>query len=329
LTASAHLDATRPLPLSGPPSRGLWANVWRQLIHKKRAVFGLIVIALFTFVAILAPLLAPHDPLELGFGRVYLPPAWVKPSPAGPGGDPRFLLGTDTQGRDLLSRLIYGTQASIFVGLIAAPLVALAGTFVGVTAGYLGGRTETALMRVADVFYAFPSIMFYILIALIFRATPMGQWLNGLLTLLLALVLVGWAGLAMLTRSAVLSIKESQFIEAARCSGASHRYIMFRHVLPNCAGLIAVWAAFAIPRLIMVEAILGYLGVGLTQTADSSQSFFVTSWGGLFLDGRMALNTHPLILLAPALCLVLLGLAFTFLGDALRDALDPRLHGLI
>jgi ABC-type dipeptide/oligopeptide/nickel transport system permease subunit len=310
-------------------TRGLWADIWHRLIRKKRAVFGLAVITFFTLVAVLAPVLAPHDPLELGFGRVYLPPSWVKESAIGKTGDPRFLLGTDTSGRDILSRLIYGTRASMFIGLSATPIVAVVGTLIGLAAGYAGGRKGNLIMRVTDVFYAFPAIMFYVLITLIFRETALGTWMNGMVTLLLALVLIGWVGLARLTRSAVLSIKESQFVEAARSIGASNRRIVVRHVLPNCLSLIVVWMAFAVPRMIMVEAILGYLGIGLTPVVDSSESVFLTTWGGLFLDGRMAINTHPIMLLAPTLCVALVGMAFTFVGDALRDVLDPRMRNLI
>ena len=284
------------------PARGLWADVWHRLIRKKRAVFGLAVIAFFTLVAVLAPVLAPHDPLELGFGRVYLPPSWVKESATGKVGDPQFLLGTDTAGRDMLSRLIYGTRASMFIGLSATPIVGVVGTLIGLAAGYAGGRKGDLIMRITDVFYAFPAIMFYVLITLILRQTAFGKWMDGLATLLLALVLIGWVGLARLTRSAVLSIKESQFVEAARSIGASNRQIVARHVFPNCLSLIVIWMAFAIPRMIMVEAVLGYLGIGLIPVVDSSQSFFITTWGGLFLDGRMAINTHPIMMLAPTMC---------------------------
>jgi len=311
------------------PVRGLWADVWRRLIRKKRAVFGLAVITFFTLVAILAPVLAPHDPLTLGFGRVYLPPAWVKESATGRVGDPQFLLGTDTAGRDVLSRLIYGTRASMFIGLTVTPIVAVVGTLIGLIAGYASGRKAGLIMRVMDVFYAFPAIMFYVLITLILRDTAFGKWMGGLGTLLLALVLIGWVGLARLTRSAVLSIKETEFVEAAHCIGASNRRIVARHILPNCLSLIVVWIAFAIPRMIMVEAVLGYLGIGLTAVVDSSQSFFATTWGGLFLDARMAINTRPIMMLAPALCVALVGMAFTFVGDALRDVLDPRMRNLI
>jgi ABC-type dipeptide/oligopeptide/nickel transport system permease subunit len=327
---SAH-QSSAPTEASTPtmPSAGFWATVWARLTRSKRAFFGLTVILFFTLVAVLAPVLAPHNPLELGFGQAYLPPSWVRESATGRVGDPQFFLGTDTAGRDILSRLIYGTRASMFIGLSVTPIVGVLGTVIGLAAGYTGGRKGSLIMRVTDIFNAFPAIMFYVLIALIVRETAFGLWMNGLATLLLALVLIGWVGLARQTRSAVLSIKESQFVEAARSVGATNRRIVMRHVLPNCLSLIVIWMAFAVPRMIMVEAMLGYLGIGLTPVVDSSQSFFVTTWGGLLLDGRMAINTRPLILLAPALCVALVGMAFTFVGDALRDLLDPRMRDLV
>ena len=330
MTSSAQPIGGRPeiSALSRPP-RGLWADVWHRLLRKKRAVFGLAVITFFALVAILAPVLAPHDPLRLNFGSFYLPPSWVKESATGKVGDARFLLGTDTAGRDILSRLIYGTRASMFIGLSTTPIVALVGTLIGLAAGYAGGRKGSLIMRIVDVFYAFPAIMFYILIVLTLRQTAFGEWMNGLAVLLLALVLIGWVGLARLTYSSVLSIKESQFVEAARSIGASNRRIVARHILPNCLSLIVVWIAFTIPRMIMIEAVLGYLNIGLIPVVDSSQSVFVTTWGGLFLDGRLAINNHPIMLLAPTLCVALVGMAFTFVGDALRDLLDPRMRNLI
>lgn len=303
--------------------RGPWRDVWHRLLRRKMAVFGIIVITLFILVAVFAPTLAPHDPLVLEFGHSHLPPVWVKQSAIGKAGDLRHLLGTDEQGRDVVSRLIYGTQASMFIGLSTTLIVAFVGVLIGMTAGYAGGRVDNLIMRVADVFYAFPSIMLYIMIVLMFRHTKVGEWQNGLAMLILALASVGWVGLARLVRAVTLSLKTAEFVEAARSIGASNARIIVRHILPNCLGVIAVWATLAIPRIIIVEAMLGYVGVGLNPATSSSPSFFITSWGGLFLEGRIAINIHPIILLAPTVCVALVGMAFTFLGDTLRDVIDP------
>jgi oligopeptide transport system permease protein len=158
------------------------------------------------------------------------------------------------------------------------------------------------------------------------RETPIGNVMNGLLLLFIIFAIVNWVGLARLVRGQVLSLKEKEFVEAARCVGASDMHIMFRHILPNCIGVIVVYAAFRIPGLIITEAILGYLGVGMRPSTDPN-AIFITSWGSLLLDGQTALNTQPWILLAPAIFVALIVMAFTFLGDGLRDALDPRMRG--
>jgi ABC-type dipeptide/oligopeptide/nickel transport system permease subunit len=298
-------------------------------MRRPGAVFGMAVLLGFTLLALLAPVLAPHDPQQFGVGQSYLPPYWVQNSWTGRSGDPRFLLGTDAEGRDLFSRLLYGTRTSVFIVLAAAPLVAAIGVSIGLIAGYAGGRVDDLVMRAADVFYAFPNIMLYILIMLILRRTAIGQWQNGLLMLLLALVAIGWVGLARLVRGQALVLKNAEFVQAARCVGAPDRRIIVRHFLPNCLPIVIVWMAGAIPQMIIVEAILGYVGVGIGSTGGSSGSFLVTSWGGLFLEGRLAINAHPIILMAPAVCVALVGVAFAFLGDSLRDVLDPQMRELV
>jgi len=307
---------------------GPWRDLGQRLLRKPGAVFGMAVLLLFAVTAVAAPWMAPHDPRRFGVGQQYLPPAWVSRSPGGRAGDPRFLLGTDTEGRDLFSRLLYGTRASIFVALFATPLVALAGISVGLTAGYAGGRIDNWMMRATDVFYAFPNIMLYVLIMIILRRTAIGQWQNGLLMLLLALVAIGWVDLARLVRGQTLVLKSAEYVQAARCVGASDRRIVARHILPNCLPTVMVWLTGAIPRMILVEAILGYVGVGIGASSGSGESFLVTSWGGLFLEGRLAIHTHPTILIAPAICVALVGVGCAFLGDSLRDVLDPHMREL-
>jgi oligopeptide transport system permease protein len=291
------------------------------------AVGSLAVIAFYILITLLAPLLAPYDPLTYHVYDTYRPPIWDRNAPGGIDPDPRFVLGTDAVGRDLLSRLLFGTRTSMLVGLIGAALIAAIGIAVGLLSGFAGPRVDNLLMRLTDVFYAFPSIMFYILMMLILRDTRFGTWLGGVAMLVLALALVGWVGAARLVRATVLSIKESEFVQAARSIGASNRRLLLRHILPNCLGPVVVWIAFAIPRLIIAEAILGYLGIGLKPpTGDQSDSFFITSWGGLFLDGRRSISNRPWMLLAPAISLTLVAIAFNLLGDSLRDALDPHMR---
>lgn len=309
-----------------PRSRSLGAEALGRLFRNRAAVFGMVLILLFLLVAIFAPFIAPHDPLKLNSGKDYLPPAWVAKSQSGKAGDPAFLLGTDTLGRDVLSRVIYGARVSMIVGFIPTTVILIVGTMIGMFAGYLGGRTDNLLMRLTDVIYAFPDLLFFIIVMVALRDTPIGQFLNGLFLLFIALALVNWVGVARLVRGQVLSLKQKEFIEAARSIGAKGPRIMFRHLLPNTVSVLVVAAAFQIPAMIITEAILGYLGLGLRPATDSSQ-FFITSWGALLLEGQTAINAQPWMLLAPAICIALVVLSFTFLGDGLRDALDPRMRG--
>lgn len=309
------------------PSRSLWADAWQRLLRNKAAVVGMIVIALFILVAAFAPALAPHNPLQINSGLGFLPPAWVKESATGKAGDPRFLLGTDTIGRDVLSRVLYGSRVSMVVGLTPVLIILILGSAVGLISGYVGGWVDNLLMRITDIFYAFPNLLLYIILMITMRDTPIGRLFNGLFLLFLALAVVSWVGVARLVRSSVLSLKEQEFIEAARSIGATDTRIMIRHILPNALSPIIVWMAFAIPGMIIAEAILGYLGLGLRPATDPN-AFFITSWGVLMLEGQTAINIQPWILLVPSLCVGLVVMAFTFVGDGLRDALDPRLRGL-
>lgn len=307
------------------PSKGLWADAFSRLLRNKAAVAGIFIILFFAFVAVFASELAPMNPLEIHSGQGFLPPAWAKTSPNGKVGDSRFLLGTDTIGRDVLSRVIYGSRVSMVVGLTPVVLILILGITVGLISGYAGGRVDNIMMRITDVFYAFPDLLLYIILMVTLRDTPIGRLLNGLFLLFIALAVVTWVGVARLVRSSVLSLKQKEFVEAARCIGATNPRIMLRHILPNALGPIVVWMAFAIPRMIIAEAVLGYLGIGLKPATDP-EAYFITSWGVLMLEGQTAINIQPWILFAPSICVGLIVLAFTFLGDGLRDALDPRMR---
>ncbi len=307
------------------PSRSLGQEAVARLFRNKASVVGMIIILFFLVLVIFAPLIAPYDPLEFHSGQDFLPPAWVE-SHAGKSGSPDFLLGTDTLGRDVLSRVIYGARVSMLVGFLPTIIILLVGTSVGMIAGYFGGRLDNFLMRLTDIMYGFPDLLFFIIAIVALRETWLGDLMNGLALLFVALAIINWVGVARIVRGQVLSLKEKEFIEAARCIGATDSHIMLRHLLPNALGPIVVVAAFTIPNMIITEAVLGYLGLGLRPATDLS-SFFVTSWGALLLEGQTAINAQPFMLLAPAFCVALVVLAFTFLGDGLRDALDPQMRG--
>jgi len=306
-------------------SHSLGYDAWQRLIRNKASVTGMIIIALFALVAIFAPLLAPHNPIEIVSGKKYLPPVWVK-NYDGKAGQKEYLLGTDTLGRDVLSRVIYGARVSMVVGLVPTAIIVIVGTLVGMIAGYTGGRVDNLLMRLTDIVYAFPDLLFFIIVMVSLRDTFLGELLNGAILLFAALAIVNWVGVARLIRGQVLSLKEKEFVEAARCIGAKDMHIMFKHIFPNSLGPLIVSIAFNIPGAIITEAILGYLGLGL-RPSSNAHDIFITSWGSLLLDGQGAINAQPYLLLAPAVCVALVVLAFTFLGDGLRDALDPRMRG--
>ncbi len=306
--------------------RSLWVDAWYRLIRNKASVAGMVVIVIFALVAIFANVIAPHNPLEINSGKSFLPPIWVAEGPNGYTPDPSFPLGTDTLGRDVLSRTLYGARVSMVVGFIPTSIILIVGTIIGLLAGYAGGKWDNILMRITDVVYAFPDLLFFIIVMITLRQTFIGQLLNGLFLLFCALSLVNWVGEARIVRGQVLSLKEKEFIEAARAIGATDSRIMFRHLLPNSLGPIIILAALTIPGMIITEAILGYLGLGLIPSTNP-KDFFITSWGASMLEGQTAINAQPWLLLAPAICVSIIVLAFTFLGDGLRDALDPRLQG--
>lgn len=321
MTAGIAPARTTAAPMQLTRSSGFWSQTLKRLVRDRVAAVSLVIIVMFLGVGLFAEQAAPHDPQKQYAGAQSLPAAWAARGTVQ--GRPEFVLGTDTLGRDLLSRLIYGARTSLGIALVATVLITLLGVVIGMLAGYAGGPVDAVLMRVTDVFYALPALIVYFLFATVLRETELARIRGGMPVLILAFASVGWVTLARIVRAATVTVREQAFVEAARCTGASHTRILFRHLLPNILGPVAVFAATSIPRLITLEAVLGYLGIGL-RPDDSGDAFFVTSWGGIFLEGRRMLSSQPLMLLAPAVCVGLVAAAFTFLGDALRDALDPR-----
>ncbi len=308
------------------PRRDLLVDAWYRLVRNRASVASIIIIVVFFLLALFANKLSPQNPLKINDGKGFLPPAWVERGPIGTAGEKAFPLGTDTLGRDVLSRTLYGARVSMVVGFVPTAIVLLFGTVIGLYSGFAGGWVDNLLMRFTDVVYAFPDLLFFIIVMISLRDTILGQMLTGLFLLFGALAMVGWVGIARLVRGQVLSLKEKEFVEAARCIGARNTRIMFRHILPNSLSPIIIMAAMTVPGMIITEAILGYLGLGL-RPSTHPEDFFLTSWGALLLEGQTAINAQPWNLLAPAVCVALIVLAFTFLGDGLRDALDPRLQG--
>jgi len=297
--------------ISGRLHRAPW-GVWLSVLT----------IALMTLLALFAPVIAPYDPMQMRIGVLNLPPAWyVTPIKSGL---PEYFLGTDMFGRDILSHVIHGARAAMFLVLISIPITLLIGVAVGITAGLANRFFETLFIRLIDVVSSAPSIMFAIIFVFILRATPSGALFGGLITLTLAFALVNWASLARLIHASVIIIKQQEFMQASRSLGAGTFRQIFKHILPHLAHLISVWVVNNIPAVILLEALLGYIGIQILEVADGS-SFQDLSWGGLILLGRTQLNRNPFILLAPTLCILAISMSFSILGDYLNERMNPQM----
>jgi len=281
------------------------------------------VIITLILIAIFAPVFAPYDPTVMRIKVLNLPPAWYE-NPV-KSGKPEFILGTDMFGRDILSHLVYGARAALFLVLVAMPLTALIGIVIGIGAGMGNRFVETIFLRLTDVISSIPAIMFAVILVFLLRASRAGLIFNGLITVTLAFALVNWVGLARLLYTSVITIKRQEFMEASRSLGAGTLHQIFKHVLPHLSHLITVWVVNNIPAVILLEAVLGYIGVQILQVNDGS-SFQDLSWGGLILTGRTQLNRNPFMLLAPTLCILAISVSFSKLGEYLNERLNPALE---
>jgi oligopeptide transport system permease protein len=315
----------------------LWADALRRLMRNRAAVVGGVTVLLLYLVAIFANWIAPYPYDKQVLTDQNTVPAWsvtVFPSMKGYARiSENYLLGADYVGRDLFSRIIYGSRVSLTVAIIGPIISLLIGVLYGSIAGFFGGRTDNIMMRVVDVLYAFPSLLFIILLMAFFRSTfakpdpdtfaytisQLDNSLGGMLFIFIGIGLTAWETMARLTRGQVLSVREKEFIEAARTIGATNGQIMFRHILPNIVGPLVVAETLAIPSYISTEAFLSFIGLGVNPPTPS--------WGAMISDGAQVVRTYPNQAIFPALALAITMFAFNFLGDGLRDALDPRLRG--
>lgn len=317
-TASAGQERARDLDVIARKQRSLWRDAAYRLLRNKAAVFGLAIIVLAAILAIFAPWIAPYSPTDVRIADGQQAPTLADPFWGDPAYvDLRFPLGTDTIGRDTLSRLIWGTRISLIVGFVPVALIFVIGVSIGMVAGYFGGWLDNLLMRLTDVIYAFPDLLFLVLIQATLRNTWIGDLMGGLVLLFAALAVVNWVGMARLVRGQVLSLKEKEYVEAARTVGATPGRIMFRHLFPNSLAPVIVAVSFGIPSAMLAEATLGFLGIGIKPPT--------ATWGVMINEGFTVFSSTPWAVLLPAVCVSILMLAFTFVGDGLRDALDPRM----
>jgi len=275
----------------------LYKDAWKRLRKNKLAMLGLAVVILLILIAIFAPLITPYDPII----RIKTD------SSLGP--SVRHFFGTDLLGRDIFSRVIYGSRISIEVGVIAVGISVIIGLFFGALSGYFGGFSDTVIMRVADIFFAFPYILGAIAIM-----TILGP---GIVNIFIAIGILGWASFARIFRSSILTIKHKEYIEAARAMGASNYRIITKHIFPNSFAPIIVYATMNVGTAIIVEAALSFLGIGVQPPTPA--------WGKMLADSMAYIDTAPWMMFFPGLAILITVLGFVLLGDGLRDAFDPKL----
>ena len=294
-------------------------RIRRSLLKNKPAVISAVLLVLLILVAVFAPYLAPQH-----YAAGDLASNFARPGA-------RFPLGADFLGRDMLSRIIYGTRISLSVAFLGAFFAFAVGLVYGVVAGYRGGRVDAVMMRIVDVLYAFPSLLFIILLMVAFKTgfgggsieNPFFQAvarfdarMGGVFLIIVGISLTSWVGMARLTRGMALSLRHSEFIQAAKALGASDLRIVLKHLVPGLVGPLLVQVTLAIPGFIGTEAFLSFIGIGATPPTPS--------WGTMIAEGFSSMRSHPHLAIYPGLALAVVMLAFNFLGDGLRDAFDPH-----
>jgi peptide/nickel transport system permease protein len=271
-------------------------RIWRRFVRYRPGLVGLGVICILVIFAVFAPLIAPHPPDEIDTAL------------RGAGPSAEYPLGNDDVGRDILSRIIYGSRIALIVGLGATAIAVTIGVTVGATAGYFGGRVDFLLSRLVDTLMAFPLLALLLTLSAVFGPS--------LRNVVIVIGLTVWASYARLVRAEVLSLREQDFILAARASGAGDRRIIFRHIVPNALGPVIVIASLAVGGVIILESALSFLGLGVSRPT--------ASWGTMLSDGREHIRNYPHIAIAPGIAITITVLSFNLVGDGLRDALDPR-----
>lgn len=280
------------------PSVTYWQDAWRRLRQNKLAMVGFIFVILITLLAFIGPYLSPFDYSSNDF------------SIANKGPNSIHWFGTDQFGRDIFVRVLYGGRVSLIVGYAASALNMLIGVLYGGISGYAGGFVDNLMMRIIEVIYSIPMMIYVILLMVIFEP--------GLKTIIIALAISYWVGMARIVRGEIIQLKEQEFVLAAKVSGAKSRRILLRHLIPNCMGSIIVTLTLSIPSAIFSEAFLSFIGLGISAPK--------ASWGSLASEAMQGYRVYPYQLLFPALAICLTILAFNFLGDGLRDALDPKMR---
>lgn len=278
--------------------RSLWQDAKRRFMRNRAAMTSLLVLAGIALFVIFAPLFSEYTYDHTDWGMMTNPPDF----------ESGHYFGTDSNGRDIFVRTAVGGRISLLVGISAAFVAVLMGTFYGSLSGYLGGRVDSLMMRVLEILNSFPFMFFVILLVTFF-----GQ---NLFLIFLAIGMVSWLDMARIVRGQTLSLKNREYIEAAKVAGVSTGFIIFRHIVPNVLGVVVVYASLLVPSMILFESFLSFLGLGVQEP--------MSSWGSLLADGALSMEVAPWLLILPALFLIITLFCFNFIGDGLRDALDPK-----
>ncbi|EFV76335.1 ABC transporter permease [Cytobacillus pseudoceanisediminis] len=298
----AEVKMSSETTISTAQRRKPWVRWIKLLLQSKTGTVGFLIVSLVIFVAIFADVLAPHDPASNNLGDMLKPPVWLD------GGSQNYILGTDNLGRDILSRIIYGSRVSLLVGVFSVILAGFIGIIIGLISGYYGGVIDNLLMRIVDSFLAIPSILFILVVLAVFDPS--------ILVLIIVIGLTNWVTYARVVRGEVLSIKEKEFVKASKSIGTNSLTIMLQHILPNILSSFIVISTLSVATTIVLEASLSFLGLGI-QPPD-------VSWGGMLTDGRNYLATNWWLATFPGIAITITVLGIIFLGDWLRDVLDPR-----
>jgi oligopeptide transport system permease protein len=278
--------------------RSLWKDARVRLFRNKAAVVSMVLLGVITLMAIFAPYLSSHSFDEIYWDRIQAPPDFAN----------GHWFGTDGNGRDLFVRTLYGARISLMVGILATGVSLVIGMTYGAVAGFIGGRTDNIMMRFVDIMYSLPFLFFVILLMVVFG--------RNIFLIFVALGAVEWLTMARIVRGQTLSIKQRDFIEAAQAAGVSRPTIIVRHVIPNVMGPVVVYVTLTVPQVILTESFLSFLGLGVQEP--------MTSWGVLISEGARLMEIAPWMLIYPAIFLAATLFCFNFIGDGLRDALDPR-----
>lgn len=292
---SSALDASQAAPARPRSPLEIAAA---RFVRNRTAFAGLVILLLIAIACVAGPWLLPNDPINSDWSAISLPPTWAN----------AHWFGTDELGRDLLVRTLVGGRVSLEVGLLGTLVSGLFGVAWGATAGYLGGRVDTAMMRIVDMMYAIPYMLIAILMMTLFG--------RAFYLVVLTISAFSWLDMARVVRGQTLSLRSREFVDAARAIGVGSRPIISRHIVPNLIGVVVVYATVTVPNIVLTESVLSFLGLGVQEP--------MTSWGVLIQDGAQKLESMPWLLLAPALMLCATLYSVNFVGDGLRDALDPK-----